>query len=382
MKSFFQRRKHQKLKELSDEALELTQRHSDVSSSSDSFVSFDPNSFTREELLRSPMIEIGAFVFSDFPIDSTPDSDTSRRCWTPGWPTKKQRHHLSSREGSFSNKAFNESEKLRRELADLNTFEIQLRSQSKVKGRENQVGRSDVVKSTRRSSNSNEKEGSANRSKLPPREATWRRRVSSLEAFFQNETTTRSSKYKDQSLESDIKKVVSFDKRVGDELSPMSKSKKYGSHGSSLRSSKKKNDSRKPKSFGETIEQSMSGVLGEITSKGEEILDSVPDWSVGSSSVDQYMSATSDDEDTSFSGFPSRQQFSWNGVDKSSSSGEDEDDEDYISQAGCNSVQSCDIFTSEIGTLLQEMLPRDTSDLYCFSQSDNSGQRRRRKRTI
>jgi hypothetical protein len=377
MKSFFQRRKHQKLNELSDETLELTQRQSDVSSNSDSFISFDRNSFTREEFLRSPITEIGAFSKSDFPISPTPESVNSRRCWTLGWPSMKQRCQLSSlKEVTFSTEALSESEKLRRELVDLNTLERQLRSQSKVHGPENPAFRSGVTKSTRRSPKDHDKEGFANKSKHLLREETWRRRVSSLEAFFQKETTSRTIKYKDQALESDIKRVVSFDKSVGDGLSPMSKSRKDGPHVSSLRNSIKKNSTRKSKSFGETIEQSVTGVLGEITSKGEEILDSVPDWSVGSSSVDHYMSATSDDEDTSFSGFPS-QQFSWNGVDRSISSGDDDEDEDFISQAGCNSVQSCDLFSSEIRTFLQEILPRDTSDIGCCSA--DTGKRRRRR---
>jgi hypothetical protein len=362
MKSFFQRRKHEKLNDFGDDAQELTQRPSDVSCSCDSYDSFDPNSYTPEAFLHSPIMEIGALSKSDFPTNFTPNTVNSRRCWTLGWPSRKQRHQLSSlRDVSFSGEPFNETEKLKKELTELDQLERQLRSKFNV--RENPFARNDAIKFGSNSKKDKHKEGSADKPTHLLREATWRRRVSSLEAFFQNETKSRTIRYRDQAHESDIKKVVSFDNGVGDELSPSSTEKNNGSHDSFLRSSVKKNSTKKNLFFGESIEQSVSGVLGEITSKGEEILDSVPDWSVGSSSVDHYASATSDDEDTSFSGFPSRQQFSWNGVDRSSSSGDDDDDDDgFISQAGCNSIQSCDFLSSEIGTLLREILPRHPSE--------------------
>ena len=208
-------------------------------------------------------------------------------------------------------------------------------------------------------------------SKVLPREVTWKRRVSSLEAFFKKESRSKYQYHGDSFNEPAIMKVIPFETMVG---------KSGSSFGIRDEIDRPKYVRPKPakhnSTFEGTLEKGVSDILGKINSRSEEILDIVPDWSVASSSVDFISAATSDDDETSMSGY--RQiDSSWSPTQRSTSSGED--DEFFIPDGGCNSVESCATMTKDFETLLGEIMPRDFSMFSCYTISKRKKKRRRKK---
>jgi hypothetical protein len=361
MKIFFFRRRHQKLDEIIDEPLDLTHRQSDVSSGSESFNSFDPHPgrYAHETFSHSPvMMELNNRSKSEFSPADVSENASSRRRWTLQWPSKKSSQKMLLKNIVPSDELFNQRGNRSTALADLDNTAMPLRGKSS--SGENPPTRQVSIKVGSNAWTNDDPTGASAVSRQLSREVTWRRRVSSLEAFFKKETTSKSSR------ESVIKKCIPFDTEIGNpSTSLLSGGTDDGPRGVMPRVVGKKSRERKT-SLEETVEQSVSNIIGEITSRGEEILESVPDWSVGSSSGDFYTSATSDDEDTSFSEIHGHPRYSWSLVERSLSSVDDDDDDDFTTEAGCHSVQSCDMMTTEISTLLQEMLPRDSSALRCL----------------
>jgi hypothetical protein len=354
MKMLFFRRQHQKLDEMSHEL-----KQSDVSTGSDSINSIDHTStFTNNVDLHSPIeADLYAEPLVEYPSRFVPYESKPRRFWRLGWA---------------SNRAENLAKRRRNAIEELDKTVLQIRRNKKIAASlpthpvESKVGDGTWIK--------DDKFNVTVSTDVLPREVTWRRRVSSLEAFFQRECKSKYSNYRENSLESALKKVIPFESSIGKSESSL------GLNDDESRDTRQKHSrpkyTRRKSTFEETVEQGVSEIIDKITSRGEEILESVPDWSVASSSVDFMSAATSDDDETSVSGY--RQINSWSPTLQSNSSVDD--DEYFTADAGCNSVESCSMMTKEIGTFLEEMMPRESSVLSCLVINERKSRRRKKKR--
>lgn len=348
----FFRRKHQKLDETSDEPPQL--RNCDISSGSDSINSFDPSSYTHESIAQSPiMVHLQNRTMVEYPSRIVSKESKPRRFWKLGWPSQ----------------LIDSSTKRRKKaLAELDKTIMQIRGSSGFV--EALPSRSMPMKASCGASDIDEPYSCGESSKVLPREVTWKRRVSSLEAFFKKECKSKHHYHGESFNESAIMKVVPFESIVG---------KSGSSFGIRDEINRPKYVRPKPakrnSTFEGTVEKGVSDILGKINSRSEEILDIVPDWSVASSSVDFMSAATSDDDETSTSGY--RQiDSSWSPTQRSTSSGEDEF---FATDGGCNSVESCATMTKDFETLLEEIMPRDLSMFSCYTISKRKKKRRRKK---
>ena len=347
----FFRRKHQKIDETSDKLPQL--RHSDLSSGSDSVNSFDPCSCTHDSAAQSPILtQLQRKNLVEYPSRFVANESKSRQFWKLGWTSQRMVSTARRRK-----KALEELDKTITQIRRNSSFAEAIPPRSILV---KDGGTSDI----------DEASNIADSSKVLPREVTWKRRVSSLEAFFNKEYKSKYHFNGGNFDEPAIKKVVPFETRVGKSESSLR------THDEMVRT---KHSRRKPtkrnSTFEESVEQGVSDIIGKITSRSEEILDSVPDWSVASSSVDFISAATSDDE-TSISGY--RQiDSSWGPAQRSTSSGDD--DEFFTPDKGCDSVESCATLSKEFEVFLEEMMPRDFSMFSCYAIRKRKHKRRRKK---
>ena len=340
----FFRRKHLKLDESSVELPQL--RHCDVSSGSDSVNSFDPCSYTQDSATQSPII-LQKRTVTEYPSRIVNNESKARRFWKLGWSSQRTDSSAKRR---------------KKALAELDKTILQIRGNSNF-----------IDTPPSRDSNTRDINEASNfdGSKILPREVTWKRRVSSLEAFFKKECKSMYQYSGERFNESAIMKVVPFEANLGKSASS------FGTHDEIARPKySRPKPAKRNSTFEATVEQGVSDILGKITSRSEEILESVPDWSVASSSVDFMSAATSDDDETSMSGY--RQiDSSWSPTQRSNSSGED--DEFFTPDGGCDSVESCTTLSKEFETFLEHMMPRDFSMLSCYTMTKRKSKRRRKK---
>jgi hypothetical protein len=349
----FLRRKHQKLDETCDEFPRL--RQCDSSTGSDSVNSFDPFSYTEDSAMQSPiMMQQQKKINAEYPSRTITYEAKSRRFWKFGWVSQQMNRSAKRR---------------KKALAELDKTIMQIRGSSSHL--DTTPSRS-VLKNNRGISDFDHASSFVDGSKMLPREVTWKRRVSSLEAFFKKECRSK-YQFKGESYnESAIMKHIPFEKSIENSESSCRVQDEIG-----RTKYPRSKPTRHLSSFEETVEQGVSDILGKITSRSEEILENVPDWSVASSSVDFMSTATSDDDVTSVSGY---RQFdsSCSPTQRSISSGED--DEFFTPDGGCNSVESCTTLSKEFETFLEEMLPRDLSLFSCYTVAKRKQKRRRKKR--
>jgi hypothetical protein len=368
MWNLFFRRKHQKLDEISEDLPELTNRQSDLSSGSDSNNSVDHTIITNELNLSTPIEEgVDARQVAKYPSRYASSEYKSRRSWRFRGYTNRRDSSSPKRPRTTIEKK-DETEQIRKSI-NFTEYSSTRSTSNKISNAPNRIGSGTWMN-----------EVNLNHSisaEVLPREVTWRRRVSSLEAFFQRECKSKYSDYRD-TLESALMKVIPFESSIAKSESSVA----LNDDDSRVEWSKyqRRKFTRRKSTFEETVEQGVSEIIDKITSRGEEILESVPNWnrvpdsSVVSSSVD-FMSATSDDDEMSASGYP--QVHSWSPTMQSISS---EDEDDYFStDAGCNSVESCTMMTKEIGTFLEEMMPRDTLVLSCLGQNERKSRHRKKR---
>jgi hypothetical protein len=372
---FFQvllRRQHQKLDESNElPGLTLTHRPSDESIGSGSTHRFDPNRYTLDAnesaqnavSLVSPNDDI---MLSRMKVASEPKVGRSWILGRKAKPaTEKTARMLNT---SLSDELSESSRRKSKDLAELdNTVMSLLASDSFGENETRSVAvKARRIQELRGATWSTHEDSLALTEYSQPlhRGKTWGRRLSSLEACFGKGSANRKCSH-DKVSESAIMKIKSFDSDVA----------KHSSRKLSLAS----DDSRVPplelirtsegnitkmKTFEEQVEHGVAEIIGHIAAKGEELLDSVPDWSVGSSSSDFYTS-TSDDDDTSVSG--TRHHRRRPNRSESTLDDDADNDEDGINLGGCYPIKPCHLMTNDIRTLLNEVLSEDARCLNCFA---------------
>ena len=343
----FFRRYHHKLNESSDNLPQLL--HCDVSSGSDTENSFDPCSYADDSFAQSPILtQLQTRSIKEYPSRIVANESKPRKFWKLGWAA--QRAAAKRRK-----KALAELDMTIMQIRTNNSFDETSPSRSMRK--KSSIGKTAIQEPYK-----------YNESKPMPREVTWKRRVSSLEAFFKKECKSKYHYYGDSFNESTIMKIVPFEAIPGKSGTSFGCQDEKGRPKSSRNKSSRHNSTG---SFEETVERGVSEILGKINSRSEEILDIVPDWSVASSSVDFMSAATTDDDETSISGY--RQ----SPTQRSSSSGEDDDL--FLSDGGCNSIESCTTISKDFETFMEEIMPRDLSMFSCYSESKRKKRRKKQK---